>query len=124
MSLDVAAQRDAGVVDDDVDAAEVGDDRGGVLRPGVAVADVELVDADLCPVACSTRPAVSCSPGESTSERASTAPRRGGLERQGPADARGRAGDDDDLVLQRSHPPTLLLRPDAASVGSIVSSTR
>ena len=45
--LDVAGQRDAGVVDDDVDAAELLGDRVGVRRERGAVGDVEPVAAHL-----------------------------------------------------------------------------
>ena len=112
---EVAGQRDAGVVDDDVDPAELRDDGLGVGLEGRAVGDVEAVRADL--------------PGAGTlhevhglgqaglvdvGEREKGA-LAGEVQGEGAADAGAGPGDDDDLVGQ-------VLHACAASREGVVSS--
>src|SRR4029078_10126425 len=118
--LDVAHQRDPGVVADDVDPAERIGDRGGVRREGAAVGDVERVATHL-PRAGSAhqvdglrQPALvhvgdrDAGTTATDVDRVCAGARAGGttaadVDGQGAADPGRRTGDHDDLVVQRLH---------------------
>ena len=101
--LEVAGERDAGVVDDDVDPAELLGDRVGVRRERGAVGDVEMVAADLAARRRSWpgRPSRRARRRRRRRSRAARPP--GEVERERPADAGAGPGDDDDLVVERLH---------------------
>ncbi len=101
--LEVAGQRDAGVVDDDVDPAELLDHRQCVRRERVAVGDVEVVGADLASTRALDQRDGLGQPGVvDVGEREQRAA-PGQVERERAADAGAGSGDHDDLVVERLH---------------------
>ena len=99
-SIEVAGQRDAGVVDDHVDPAEVLGHGGGVRRERGAVGHVEAVGADLAGAGVLDQVDGLGEPGlVDVGEREQRA-LAGEVERQRAADAGAGAGDHDDLVVE------------------------
>ena len=100
--LEVAGQRDAGVVDDHVDPAELLGDGRGVRRHRGAVGDVEAVAAHLARAGGLDQVDGLGEPGlVDVGEREQRAA-AGDVEGQRAADAGAGAGDHDDLVVEAS----------------------
>ena len=98
----VAPSADAGVVEDQVDLAVVGDDLVGPGVHRVAVGDVDALRRDLH-AAPSHSATVSARPTSSMSDSARWAPRRASSIGQGPADAGAGAGDGGDPAVEVLH---------------------
>ena len=116
--LEVAVQRDAGVVDDHVDPAELAADRGGVLVHRLAVADVDLVRAHLPLQQGGAR--LHLPRGLDQTDLVPVAQRQdralpGRLEGELAADAGAGSGDHDHLAVESLHAETFLSVPAAAS---------
>ena len=114
-SVEVAGERDARVVDDHVDPAEVLGHGGGVRRERGAVGDVEVVAADLLGAGGLDQLDGLGEPGVvdvGDSEQGAAA---GHVDGQRAADAGAGTGDHDHLVIERLHAMTSWVEPARAS---------